>query len=213
MRPQTDFSATGPTQKAWALTEDLDGGLRSSQCSVSWGPSCLRERTHSATVRFLWLCVCSRNTNALQRNCWRRSANTKVSMKVTSCRTERGFMLRSRLHSQPISVLHHLSDGGSRRYLTALLDGALELYWFGDGDDPFKANLLLFHSIRRKVEVWTLITKEEKERFSRGRSNLFIGCSTLKQTGLEHTAPLQKDIHSRKQGIQDLWVLLLLNCF
>lgn len=60
-------------------------------------------------------------------------------------------------------------------YLRVLLDRALELYRFGDGDDPFESNLLLFHSIRRKVEVWTLITKEEKGCFSRGRSNLFIG--------------------------------------
>lgn len=59
-------------------------------------------------------------------------------------------------------------------YLTVLLDRALELYRFRDGDDAFKSNLLLFHSIQ-KVEVWTLITKEGKEHFSRGGSNLFIG--------------------------------------
>lgn len=75
-------------QHCSTLTEDLDGELRSSQWSVSSGPSCRKERTHSATVRFLGLCVCSRSTRALQRNCWRRSANTKVSMKEASCRAE-----------------------------------------------------------------------------------------------------------------------------
>ena len=73
-----------------------------------------------------------------------------------------------------ISVFHQVWDSMLWLYLTVLLDRALELYRFRDGDDAFKSNLLLFHSIQ-KVEVWTLITKEGKEHFSRGGSNLFIG--------------------------------------
>ena len=58
-------------------------------------------------------------------------------------------------------------------YLTVLLDRALELYRFGDGDDAFKSNLLLLHSIQ-EVEVCTLKTKEGNECFRRVESKNFI---------------------------------------
>ena len=40
-----------------------------------------------------------------------------------------------------------------RTHLRAVLDRALELDGFGEGEDPFKANLLWFCSIRGETEV------------------------------------------------------------
>lgn len=44
---------------------------------------------------------------------------------------------------------------------TELFDWAPELYRFGDGDDPFEPDLLLFHYIRWEADVWALITKDK----------------------------------------------------
>lgn len=38
-------------------------------------------------------------------------------------------------------------------HLKTVLDRALELDGFGEGEDPFKANLLLFCSIQGEIEV------------------------------------------------------------